>query len=344
MNIIQREDIKLFAETFELANDFLNSSFLITGATGLIGSTLVHCLLALNKNITITCPIRSLEKAKVKYEDKVSQINFVECDLTTYLSSLSKEDKFDYIVHCASPTVGKYMVEHPVETYELAIDTTRALLKHSHCTNAKGLVYISSLEYYGQILTDCLITEDVQGYVDNTDSRSSYPLGKRAAEYLCTAYAKQYGVNVKVARLTQTFGAGIDIDDNRVFAQFARSVIASNNIILHTQGESSKPYCYTTDSVSAILYILLKGKKGEAYNVANPNTYISIREMAEFLRDNFNPVVKVIIEKHPGMGYAPITKLNLSSDKLMLLGWKSKYDLKEMYNNLINSIKDETNN
>ena len=83
--------------------------------------------------------------------------------------------------------------------------------------------------------------------------RSAYPLGKRAAEFLCAAYAAQFGVNVKVARLTQTFGAGVASDDKRVFAQFARSVANSEDIVLHTTGESAKPYCYSTDSVSAIL-------------------------------------------------------------------------------------------
>lgn len=342
MNKIQKEDINLFVNSFGLANELSNSSFLITGATGLIGSTLVHCLLALNKNIIITCPVRSIEKAKVIYKDKVSQINLVKCDLTDYLSSLSEEDKFDYIVHCASPTVGKYMTEHPVETYELAIDTTRALLKYSYNSNAKGVVYISSLEYYGQILDDRLITEDMQGYIDNTDPRSSYPLGKRAAEYLSASYAKEFGVNVKVARLTQTFGAGVSVDDNRVFAQFARSVINGKDIVMHTTGESAKPYCYTIDCISAILYILLRGQKGEAYNVANPDTYISIRDMAEFLRDNFNQQIEVRIELQSEMGYAPMTKLHLSADKLLRLGWRPQYDLKEMYRRLIENMNNET--
>ena len=273
------------------------------------------------------------------YGDEASAINFVECDLVEYLNGLTTNDYFQYIIHCASPTAGKFMTEHPVETYELAYDTTRALLKHAQRIDARGLVYVSSLEYYGQNNDDAIITEDKQGYVDNTDPRSSYPLGKRAAEYLCAAYAKEYGVKAKVARLTQTFGAGVSAEDNRVFAQFARSVIKGENIVLHTTGESAKPYCYTTDCISAILYILLKGDKGEAYNVANQNTYISIKDMAAFLRDNFNPEIDVRFEPHPEMGYAPVTKLHLSSEKLMALGWRPQYDLKEMFSRLITSIK-----
>lgn len=339
MNRIQQEDIKEFVRTFELSECVACSKFLITGATGLIGSTLVHCLMALNKDIQITCPVRNLDKARTMYDYEADKINFVECDLMEYLNDLSVEDDFNYIVHCASPTVGKYMIEHPIETYMLAIDSTRSILEYVHKIENCKVVYVSSLEYYGQIFDDKVITEDMQGYVDNTAPRSSYPLGKRAAEFLCAAYAKQYGVNVKVARLTQTFGAGVSTDDNRVFAQFARSVIKGENIVMHTKGESAKPYCYTTDCVSAILYILLKGEKGEAYNVANQETYISIKDMANFLCTHFNPQLRVVIEEHPEMGYAPVTKLNLSTEKLKSLGWLPRYGLYEMFNRLIKSFR-----
>lgn len=338
MNKIQSEDIEAFVESFALINQLSESKFMITGATGLIGSTLVRCILALNKNIRITCPARSLNKAKDMYSVDFDKIDFIESDLLDYLNNLSTEDNFDYIVHCASPTDGKYMTEHPVETYSLAIDSTRAILEHARKTGAKGVVYVSSLEYYGQNFDDHLITEDFLGYVDYTDARSCYPLGKRAAEYLCFAYAKEYGVSAKVARLTQTFGAGVSADDNRVFAQFARSVINGADIILHTTGESAKPYCYTTDCISAILYILLKGEKGEAYNVANQDTYISIKDMAEFLCDNFNSEINVRVEMHPDMGYAPVTRLHLSCEKIMSLGWRPSNNFNEMYRKLLASF------
>ena len=338
MNQILKADINNFVFSFELS-EFLNGSkILVTGATGLIGSTLVRCLLALNKGIQITCPIRNLKKAKAIYGDDVQSIRFIECDLVEYLNSLTEKDDFKYIVHCASPTVGRYMTEHPVETYMLAIDSTRAILEYAR-KKQTDIVYVSSLEYYGQNFDDTLITEDMQGYVNITDPRSSYPLGKRAAEYLCVAYAKQFDVNAKVARLTQTFGAGVSVDDNRVFAQFARSVIEGTNIVMHTKGESAKPYCYTTDCISAILYILIRGEKGEAYNVANEETYISIKDMADFLCAHFNPQLKVVVEEHPEMGYAPVTKLNLSAEKLKSLGWSPRYGLYDMFDRLIKSFK-----
>lgn len=329
-------DIREFAQTFPLSSDLAGARIMITGATGLIGSTLVRCLLALDNSATITLPVRNRAKAAAMYGADTSRLNIVACDLMEYCTTL--DDEFDYIIHCASPTAGKYMNEQPVETYELAVETTRALLQYARKHIIKGMVYVSSLEYYGQNFDDLIITEDFQGYVDTTSARSSYPMGKRAAEYLCAAYALEYDIPAKVARLTQTFGAGVAADDNRVFAQFARSVINGEDIVLHTTGESAKPYCYTTDCISAILYILLKGEKGESYNVANQDTYISIKDMAEFLRDNFNSKIDIRVEIHSELGYAPVTKLHLSSEKLMALGWKPRYDLKEMYSKLIKSI------
>lgn len=339
MSDIQQEDIREFVKNFELANSLADSKILITGATGLIGSNLVRCLLALDKRIEIFCPVRNISKAYSMFGEDCTNLHLVESELMDYLNSLSYIEHFQYIVHCASPTAGKYMIEHPVETYLLAIDSTRAILEYGRKTDVKSIVYLSSIEYYGQNFDDNIITEDMLGYVDNTNARSSYPLGKRAAEYLCAAYSQQYGVNVKIARLTQTFGAGVNADDNRVFAQFARSIISGTDIVLHTKGDSAKSYCYTIDVVSAIIYILLKGVSGEAYNVANQDTYISIRGLAEFLRKNFNPVVKVIIEEHPEMGYAPVTKLNICSDKLIGLGWKPQYGLKDMFLRLITDMR-----
>ena len=147
------------------------------------------------------------------------------------------------------------------------------------------MVLASTLEVYGTVTDDRRpLTEDMQGYLDPMATRSSYPLAKRAAEALCHNYADEYGVHVKVARLAQTFGAGVNGNDNRVFAQFARSVMKNENIILHTTGELSRCYCYTIDAVMAMLYILLRGKDGEAYNIANEDlSIINISEPTRLL-------------------------------------------------------------
>lgn len=339
MNKIQEQDIREFAEQFALSDQLTHSVFLITGATGLIGSTLVHCLLALDRDIKVIAPVRNAGKAELMFsKTELDYIKIIECDIVKF--DYNQLPSVDYIIHCAAPTASKFFVEHPVETFNIIVEGTKVLLEYAKDNPIKGFVYLSSLEVYGEIHDDSkTVTEDVQGYLDVMSVRSSYPMAKRAAENLCSLYASEYNVPVRVARLTQTTGAGIAKDDNRIIAQFARLAAQGKDIILHTTGESARPYCYTTDAISAILYILLKGSKGEAYNVANDETYISAKEMAEYLRETFNHEIKIKVEINDNMGYAPVTKQKLSTQKIRALEWKPSFGLYELFANLIKYLK-----
>ena len=338
MNIIQQQDIEAFVQSFTLKDELKNCKFLITGATGLFGSSLVHCLLAIDRNVHIVAPVRNREKAEQLFKDNLGQLELIECPLTTYNENII--GKVDYIVHCAAPTASRFFVEKPVETFDFILNSSQALLEYARKNPVKGFVYLSSLEVYGEILDDSeMINEQVQGYLDPMSVRSSYPMAKRAVENLCCLYAAEYGVPAKVARLTQTTGAGISRDDNRVIAQFARLAAQGQDIVLHTTGESARPYCYLMDCISAILFILLKGNPGESYNVANEETYISARGMAEYLKQHFNPSIQIRVELNGSMGYAPATKQRLSSQKLRNLGWEPEYPLHRIFERLIAYLK-----
>ena len=339
---ILHEDVQRFAENFELWEHLRNMTFLVTGATGLIGTVMVKCLLELNRQkglgIKVIAVVRSLEKAQKVFTEEAAQIKFYLLGLTD-IGGDSISDHVDYVVHLASPTASRYFVEHPVETLRTAVEGTTAVLEYAKEAKVESVVYASSLETYGSNHTDEWLNEDFQGYVNPMEVRSSYNIGKRTCECLCHAYAEEYGVNVTIARMTQTFGAGVEYNDGRVFAQFARKAIEGLNIELHTAGETKRMYCYTTDAVSAMLYLLVKGEKGEAYNIANKDSYISIRDMAQLVRDEFNPNIEVVITPKEGQGYAPETKLRLETGKIESLGWKPKYGLKEMFERLIASMK-----
>ena len=339
---ILQEDIQQFAEHFELWEQLQGKTFLITGATGLIGSIMVKCLLELNRqkdlDIKVIAVVRSLEKAQKVFAEEAAQIKFYQLGLTEIgVDSIS--DHVDYMVHLASPTASKYFVEHPVETLRTAVEGTTAVLEYAKEAKVEAVVYASSLETYGSNHTDEWLKEDFQGYVNPMEVRSSYNIGKRTCECLCHAYAEEYGVNVTIARMTQTFGAGVEYNDGRVFAQFARKAIECQNIELHTTGATSRMYCYTTDAVSAMLYLLVRGERGEAYNIANKDSYISIRDMAQLVRDEFNPNIEVVIAPKEGQGYAPETRLRLETSKIEALGWKPVYNLKEMFGRLIQSLQ-----
>lgn len=338
-NKIEREDWQEFAHNFQLFEQLRGKTIGITGATGLLGACMVHCLQTLSEyrqlQLNIVCIVRNAEKAKRMFED----ITVIEHDFSQGLA-IPKEPALDYLIHFASPTASQYFVNHPVETMVTDFCGTQQILELAKSTDISSLVNVSSLEVYGSIYDDTeALTEDKQGYIDPMQARSSYPIAKRAAESLCHAYAKEYGVHAKTARLAQTFGAGVTPEDNRVFAQFARHVIANEDIILHTTGELSRCYCYTTDAIEAILYILLRGTDGEAYNVANESTYISIIDMARFLCETFNPHIKPVIELKEGMGYSPMTKLRLSCEKIHQLGWQNRHNLQTMFSKLIESLR-----
>ena len=341
-NQILLEDIKLFALNFKLSEQLKGKTFLITGATGLIGSVMVKCLLELNRHmqlgIKVIAVVRSLDKAQNVFTEEYSLIDFRQLEL----SEITQEHigcNVDYVVHLASPTASKFFVEHPVETLRAAIEGTTAVLEFSKDARIKSVVYASSLETYGSNHTEDWLKEDFQGYVNPMETRSSYNIGKRTCECLCHAYAEEYGVNVMIARMTQTFGAGVAYNDGRVFAQFARKAIEGQNIELHTSGETCRMYCYTTDAVNAMLYLLLKGEKGEAYNIANKESYISIRDMAQLVKDEYNPNIKVVIAPKQNQGYAPETMLRLETSKIEGLGWRPVYGLKEMFGRLIKSLR-----
>jgi len=337
-----RNDMASFRLPDDLAGQLRDSTIIVTGATGLIGRSFVRCVDALQIGVKWILPVRDTEKARLMLTDSDADltdghITIVGTDLKDFFELTAL--KADYIIHCASPTNGRYMTEHPAETFLFAVDATRAALEYSRRCGVRGMVYVSSIEYYGQRSDDALVGEESEGRIDHQSPRSSYPLGKQAAEYLCFSYASEYGVPCRTARLTQTFGAGISPSDNRVFAQFARSVLAGTDIVLHTEGRSAKPYCYTTDCVSALIYVLLKGAPGQAYNVATPGTYVSIRQLAELFRDTFNPSIAVITQC-ADCGYAPETRINLDSSRLLGLGWKPTCNLYEMLRRLVASLRD----
>lgn len=318
-----------------------NSKFLITGATGLIGSALVRYLIEHYQTVQIVLPVRNRAKAERLFGAS-ENVSIVECDL------LSTDFEFagdvDYIVHCAAPTDSRFFVEHPIETFNSILLPSQHLLDYATRHSVKGFVYLSSLEVYGSI-TDTIgtISETTLGHIDLTSPRSSYPVAKRAAEHLCSLYARQFGVPVSIARLTQTTGAGVSFEDNRVINAFCRSAFMGEDIILHTTGKSARPYCHIDDAVTAILTLLVKGVKGEAYNVANEATYISAYNLAVFIKEHLNLSINVRVEQKKGTPYAPDSYLPLSASKLQSLGWQPIHNLEDICNDVFNHYKTLTN-
>lgn len=343
---VLEEDIIKAADSNIPLDQLDNHTVLITGATGLIGSQLVKLLLYCNEhkkmNIRILAPVRDVQKAGRVLGDLVrsSQIEIFQHNI---LSEFNIAEPVDYIIHGASMTSSKAFVEYPVETIKTAVIGSMNLLELAKLKMVKGFVYLSSLEIYGvpgHEKTE--INETDYGYIDPMNVRSSYSESKRMVECMCVSYGSEYGIPVKIARLSQTFGAGVEYNDSRVFAQFARCVIERKNIVLHTKGDTIRNYCYTRDAIRALIYILVRGKAGEAYNVANESTTISIRDMAQLLINQYPDCgieLMYEIDEEQKHGYNPTVKIKLDTNKLQALGWKAEVTLSEMFDRMIQSMR-----
>lgn len=331
-----QSDIQEIIENQELFLPLRNSTVLITGATGLIGSMLVKTLFEANKKyglkIKIIGYIRNTEKAKMIFGEMYNAVDFV--------NDLNVECK--YIIHTVSPTASGFFIEHPVETIKFSVGSAMEILDTAKNNNA-AIVYLSSMEQYGvPYESGQRMTEDKVGVIDHLNIRSSYSESKRLCECLCVSYASEYNVNVKIARLAQTFGAGVLLTDSRMPMQFARAVAEGHDIVLHTEGKSSSNFVYLTDAITAILTILENGERGQAYNVCNDKETRSVRDIAELVCNNTadEKDIKVQIEKKDNMGYAPDVAMYLDSGKLKGLGWNAKVSMAEAYRRLVRYIKD----
>ena len=340
-----QEDLEHIADSNVPMEELKGSSILVTGATGLVGSQMVRALACMNRlkqtDIHILALVRSPEKAHHIYGDLLDRkdIELVQGDL---MCGLKVDGRVDYIIHGAAVTASRTMVTEPVNTIMTAIDGTRNVLELAREKNIRAMVYLSSMEVYGKWDGSSEVTEDKMGYVDPLAVRSNYPEGKRMCENMCVAYLTQYQVPVRIARLAQTFGAGILPGENRVFAQFARSAMNGTDIVLHTKGLSEGNYCYTADTIRALLTLLVKGKNGEAYNISNEENHTTIADMAEFAAEKLaGGKIRVVfdIPQSNTFGYAADTKMKLSAAKMRNLGWEPQYNLEQCYRRMMGSMR-----
>lgn len=299
-----------------------NRNILITGATGLIGSCLIEVLLAReNGNYQIYATGRNEESWRKLFSrfDHDERLHFFRHDL---LQPLSSDIDFHYIVHAASDASPNYFVSNPVEVMKANIMGVAHLADYGIKHHLERMLYVSSGEVYGEG-DGRIFSEDYSGYIDCTKPRSCYPSSKRAAETLCVAYGAEYGIDTVIARPSHTYGPHFRPTDNRVYAQFIRNVIAGHDIVMKSDGRQFRSWSYVVDCASALLYILLKGENGQAYNIADDTSNITIRQLGEMISglENKRLVIEIPDEKEKA-GYNVVTKSTFSTRKLQDLGWQ----------------------
>lgn len=308
-----------------------DSKVLITGASGMLGSYVARTALILKEkndwDIEVYALVRNPHKLPEDIADKVVVIQ------QSVTEPIETDVKFDYVIHAASPASPLIMKDDPVGTVAANTLGTYYTLELARKSNAKGYLFISSREIYGQPYEGQKeFTEDSYGFVDPLSPRSCYPEGKKAAETMCASFAQQYGLNVKIARLAHTYGPGMSIDDGRVQADFLRDVVNNRNIVMKSEGKPIRTYTYVSDAVAALFHILLSSDE-MVYNISSPESTVSIRQLAETLVNAYEDRgIKLVIdipEEQKNSGAAPFTLGILNSDKLHAIGWKPQHSLRD---------------
>lgn len=329
------KDVSSVIENISNVKQIFGKTMLITGATGMVCSSVIDVIAWMNHHrdarIHLMLAGRNKEKIASRFRDVLSQgeYQFIEYDAT---KDQQLSLRVDYIIHGASNANPAIYAREPVETLLGNIVGLNTVLDVAKNNPRSRLLYISSSEVYGNRTdgSNRPYSEDDYGFVDILNPRACYPNGKRTAETLCASYGQEYGVDFVTVRLGHIYGPSITKVDTRASASFTRDVAAGHDIVMKSAGNQLRSYCYTLDCASAILTVLLNGSTGNAYNISNKDSIVSIRDMAEALAKAGG--VKVIFNNpsdEEKKSYNLMSNSSLNAEKIEKLGWIAKYDLVE---------------
>ena len=304
-----------------------NKKFLITGGTGFIASYIIKMLFLVNQlknlNITVDCTTRNPKKIKALYGNKITK-KFLKIHKISLLNKINIKGNFNYIFHAASLSSPKYFQNNPINVVLPNVVGTVNLLKFSEKKKIEKFIFFSSTGVNG-FLNDKIrpIPENVYGALDPTLIKNSYLESKRMGENLCYAWLSQKKIPIQIVRPAITYGPGVKLDDGRSYADFISSVVNNKNLVLFSDGLALRNYCYISDFFSGLMIVLIKGKIGEVYNIANEEE-ISIKKLANLIINKFfkDRKLKVIYKKEDNYLRVKFKRTTVSTKKIRSLGWK----------------------
>lgn len=302
-------------------------NILVTGATGLIGACLVEILMRRKHDYNIYAAGRNEKRAKkrfTKFSDEPT-FHFLNYDVC---SELHADVDFHYIIHAASNASPVFFKNNPVEVMKANVYGVANLMEYGRRHQMRRFLYVSTGEIYGE--GNRVFSENDCGHLECTTPRACYPSSKRAAEMLCVSYVEEYGVDAVIARPCHTYGPHFTESDNRVFCQFVRNVLQGEDIVMKSDGSQMRSWCYVVDCSLALLYILLKGENGNAYNVADPTSVFTIRQLAEAIADAEG---RRVVFSNPSdaerKAFTNISHAVFDTAKLQALGWSASGEWKD---------------
>lgn len=334
LTTIERTELSRYLELYDFMGDIQGKTFLLTGATGLVGSGVIKWLLLENErrhaDVRIIASTRNPDRIP-DYIEKDDPIVFCEFG---HEKQFCEDKRIDYIIHAVSPTGNTFHAAHPVESLRVIIDETELMLEIADQHAGCSMIYLSSEEVYGLPDREEPIPETYVGAVDSLTTRSCYPLGKKAAELLCYNNSVEYGTDVKIIRPTVIHGLLQKYSEQRVANEILRCMVEDRNLVMKSAGLTKKCILYTLDAVAAVFTVLFKGKKGEAYNATNPSTFYTVKDLANHLFGIFRPGLSIeytASDVSVREGYLPRRSLLQDISKIKELGWEPKTDLEHIY-------------
>lgn len=344
---LYEQQIQKIAQDKLLWDRLEGKRILLSGATGMLGKCLVDILGERNRQtapegkIKLTALSRDRERAKRRLGECFDEewFNHVTCDVNLAIPELGN---VDYIIHAASNTHPVQYADDSIGTITSNVIGTKNLLDYGVAHGAEKFCFVSSVEIYGENCGDAeYFDESYLGYLDCNTLRAGYPESKRLGEALCNAYARTYDLDFVIPRLSRVYGPTMLLSDSKAISQFIKKAAGMEDIVLKSEGNQKYSYTFVTDAAAGILYTMLLGENGGAYNIADKESDITLKELAGYLAEIAGTqVVFEIPDEKEKAGYSTATKAMLDAGKLNRLGWKAAVHMREGLKCTVDSIRD----
>jgi UDP-glucuronate decarboxylase len=342
---VQRADLEAIVAAGLPWEQLAGQTVLISGAAGFLPSYMVETLLYLNETRGLGIEVQAMVRSSASFERRFGMHGArpdLACIVQDVSAPLAHALRPDYIIHAASQASPKYYSTDPIGTLAANTNGTASLLKLAADSQAKGFLYFSSSEVYGETATVPTAERDY-GYIDPLAVRACYAESKRMGENMCVAWHHQAGVAARIVRPFHTFGPGMQLDDGRVYADFVSCILNDQPIVLKSDGLAMRAFCYLADAVEGFWTVLLRGENAQAYNIGNPANEISMRDLASLL-------VGLYPEKRLSMTYAqraagetylasPVSRIAPDIAKARQLGWSPRTGLADGFARTIESYR-----
>jgi len=292
----------------------------VSGAAGFIGShfcdrvlTEGHTVVALDNFLT-GC------SANLAHLEGRNGFRFVKQDIT---QPFTVEGPVDCVVNMASPASPKDYLEHPIETLDVGSIGTRGMLELAREKGARFLL-TSTSECYGDPLQHPQV-ETYWGNVNPVGPRSCYDESKRFAEAITMAYHRKHGVRTNIARIFNTYGPRMKLDDGRVVPAFLDQALNGKPMTVFGTGSQTRSFCYVSDLVDG-LYRLMQSEERYPVNLGNPRE-MTILEFAQHIREMTGAKSEIVFEPLPEDD--PKQRRPDISKARAVLGWEPRVPLEQ---------------